>query len=75
MGKSDVGEGKITSARVYSGRFHTAIIIAIYKPQQKNSCFRLKSQRKLLLVQEERGALVEEKVGGVFCAHLGQDQV
>ena len=28
VGKSDVGDGKITSARVYSGRFHTAIIIA-----------------------------------------------
>ena len=31
VGKSDVGEGKITSALLgvrYSGRFHTAIIIA-----------------------------------------------
>ena len=69
MGKSNVGEGKITSARVFctlgGSIIHTAIIIAeIYKPQQKNSCFRLKSQRKLPLVQEERGALVEEKVGG-----------
>ena len=81
MGKSDVGEGKITSARLL-GALGGSILplsslrsISPNKFQQKNSCFRLKSQRKLLLVQEERGALVEEKVGGVFCAPLGQDQV
>ena len=77
MGKSDVGEGKITSARVLGtlgGSIQPSSSLRSISPN-KNSCFRLKSQRKLLPVQEERGALVEEKVGGVFCAPLGQDQV
>ena len=49
VGKSDVGEGKITSARVYSGRFHTAIIIIIINKRihvsdlrARESCCRFK---------------------------------
>ena len=79
MGKSDVGKGKITSGRVLGilgGSIQPSSSLRSISPNKRihvsepeNSCFRefmFQSQRKLPLVQEERGALVEEKVGGGY---------